>query len=74
MFINENNMIELESQDICMSCLYFINWNSPEGKLCPMLKAIGYGDITLRKPDREMYLTNCDFFKKQEKRLKVVKD
>jgi len=72
MYLNDNNRIELEPDDLCMHCQFFLNWNSTDGKLCPLLNAIAWGTITLAHPDREEYMTSCDFYKEQEKRLKIV--
>lgn len=62
-FKNEN--IHLEHDDQCISCKHM-----SEGKACPLIQAISMKIVAIKRPFK---VSNCGFFVKFVRRLKLVK-
>ena len=58
--------VHVEKEDQCMSCKNFT-----QGVACPLLEALGTGVVKL---EGTLYVTNCGFYEKFTRRLKLVTD
>ena len=62
---NKDGYVCIEDDDQCITCE---NFN--KGVACPLLHALGVGLVSLTE---ELRVTNCGFYKKFERHLKLVR-
>ena len=58
--------VHIEDDDQCFSCEYI-----HKSITCPLMEALAMGIVEL---DGQVFVTNCGFYKKFERHLRVVKD
>lgn len=61
----EDNTIHIEEDDQCVTCDNF-----SKGIACPLLHALALGLVSLTD---DLIVTNCGFYKKFERHLKLVR-
>ena len=60
----ENGNVHIEEDDECISCE-----NLQKGVACPLIMAIAQGAVFI---DESLNVTNCGFYKKFERHLRLV--
>jgi hypothetical protein len=58
--------VHIENEDQCFSCEYI-----HRSITCPLMEALAMGIVEL---EGQVYVTNCGFYKKFERHLRIVKN
>ena len=64
MYIDEDGSVHIEEDDECITCE-----NLQKGIACPLIQAIAQGVVFI---EDSLYVTNCGFYKKFERHLKLI--
>lgn len=59
-----NGSVHVQTEDQCMTCKNF-----EQGVACPLLQALAMGFV---KMDGTLYVTNCGFYEKFTRKLRLV--